>query len=101
MDSHNRAVSLVKPIVLICMFLVLSVSNAGVQNQAPKVALADNSLPSFGLPSPLGQSSGSFVMASSSLNYTFRDDFNYANVSAMVGAGWVMCGNGPASYYQV
>ena len=90
-----------KSSVLISLFLVVSVSGPSMQNQLAKAGGADRVLSSVGIPGLSSQPSGSFLMVPSPLNYSFRDDFNYANVSAMVNAGWVMCGNGPASYYQV
>jgi hypothetical protein len=42
------------------------------------------------------------IVNSSGSSYSFRDDFNYTSIDAMVSAGWIKCsGNIPTSYYSV
>ena len=33
--------------------------------------------------------------------YSFRDDFNYSGIDAMISAGWTKCGNAPPGFYSV
>src|SRR5437667_9674709 len=33
--------------------------------------------------------------------YSFKDDFNYSGIDAMIAAGWTKCGNALRSFYSV